>query len=264
MLVRSKVAILGALLLCLAVLTLYVLPADPPVWTVRTAFTIGNSINPDSVINGSLAPQGQVEGYRIVVALISTPVFRQTIANTSQFESETAARSKQLVFDTLRAHPQSDNSIEIEFTAASPADCRAAYRAIADRIERRHAVLFEQNVKLLQASIDDYTARSVQLKQWEDAYLQPGDQPSVSDKDSKSGLGIAWNDTRERLRRLEAAKLLLTKTTFPPESEVYVNGPLSRGTVRSSALAGLAVLAAVLLLFAGLELGRRTTKNLKT
>jgi hypothetical protein len=264
MLVRSKVAILGALLLCLAVLILYVVPADPPVWTVRTAFTIGNSINPDSVINASLTPQGQVEGYRIVVALISTPVFRQTIANTSQFESATAARSRQLVFDTLRAHPQSDSSIEIEFTAASPADCRAAYRAIADRIERRHAALFEQNVKLLQASIDDYTARAVQLKQWEDAYLQPGDQPSASDKASKSGLGIAWNDTKERIRRLEAAKLLLTKTTFPPESEVYVNGPLSRGTVRSSALAGLAVLVAVLFLFAGLELGRRATKNAKT
>jgi hypothetical protein len=264
MLLRSKVAILGALLLCLAVLTLYVLPADPPVWTVRTAFTIGSSVDPNSVINGSPAPQGLVEGYRLVVALISTPVFRQTIANTSQFESQSASRSKQLVFDTLRAHPQSDSSIEIEFTAASPADCRAAYRAIADRIEQRHAVFFEQNVKLLQASIDDYKARSVQLKQWEDAYLQPGDQPSANGKDSKSGLGVAWNDTRERLRRLEAAKLLLTKTTFPPESEVYVNGPLSRGTVRSSALAGLAVLFAVLLLFAGLELGRRATKNAKT
>jgi hypothetical protein len=264
MLVRSKVAILGAVLLCLAVLILYISPTDPPVWTLRTAFTIGNSINPDSVTNGSPAPQGQVEGYRLVVASISTPVFRQTIANTSQFESQSASLSKQLVFDTLRAHAQADNSVEIEFTAASPADCRAAYRSIADQIERRHAVLFEQNVKLLDASIDEYRNRAAQIKQWEDAYLQPGQQPSAIDKDSKSGLGIAWNDTREHLRRLEAAKLLLTKTTFPPESEVYVNGPLSRGTVRSSALAGLAVLVAALLLFTGLELGRRTTKNTKS
>lgn len=264
MLVRSKAAILGALMLCLAVLILYVSRPDPPVWTLRTAFTIGTSVNPESVIAASPTSQGQIEGYRIVIALISTPVFRQTIADTSQFEPGSSALSKRLIFETLRAHDQPDNSIEIELTAASAADCRAAYRAVAEQIERRHTDLFEQNLKLLQASIDDYKDRSVQLKQWEDSYLQAGNQPPASEKDSKSGLGMAWNDDREHLRRLEAAKLLLTKTSFPPESQVYVNGPLSRNTVRWSALAGLAVLFAALLLFLGLERRQRTKENAKT
>ncbi|WP_213770067.1 hypothetical protein [Bradyrhizobium sp. dw_78] len=192
--------------------------------------------------------------------MISTPLFRQTIVDTSQFEHDSAALSKRLVFDMPRTHALTDDNIEIELTAASAADCRAAYCAIADRIEQRHNVLFDQNAKVLQAAIDDYRERSIQLKKWEDGDLQLGSQSSAG-KDSKSGLGIAWNDTKERLRRLEAVKLLVTRTMFPAESEVYMNGPLSHNTVRLSALAGLAVVLSSLLLLLGLELRRSTARK---
>jgi hypothetical protein len=230
----------------------------PPTWNLRTTFRIGDSSNPISVIEGSLTPQGTVERYSKVVALISNPAFRQGIADTSEFDPGSAALSKKLVFATLRASALNDNDIELEITAASVADCRSAYRNIAERIEQRHATLFDQNARLLQKAIDDYRERSLQLKKWEDAKTQPNN-PSSNEHtndldDPKSGLGVSWNKTREHLRRLEAVELLMTPTRFPAESEVYVDGPLSNNTVRLSALAGLVIVLCALILAMGLEM----------
>jgi hypothetical protein len=259
----SKMAIVGLLTLCAASAVWFLCRPGPPVWRLRTIFHIGSSINPTSVIEGSPNPEGTLERYSVVVALISNPVFRNTVANTSEFQSASAALSKRLVFDTLRAHALDDNveDIEVNLTAASAADCRAAYRTISRQIEQRHALLFDENVKLLQAAIDEYRTRSVQLKKWEDAAAQPGYQASTGTDRSKSGLGAAWNETSEHLRRLEAMKPLMKPTSFPPESEVYVNGPLSNNTVRLSALAGLAVILCAFILTLGLEVRSSRRRN---
>jgi hypothetical protein len=172
------------------------------------------------------------------VALISTPVFRDSIAGTSKFEAGSAALSKRLVFDTLRAHALNDYDIEIEFVAASAADCRAAYLTIAERIEQRHAVLTDQNAKILQVAIDDYRDRAAQLTAWESARIRNNAAADLN----KTELERVWNETREHLRQLEAVRSLMKPTAFPPETEVYIEGPLANNTVRLSALAGLAVI----------------------
>jgi hypothetical protein len=215
------------------------------------------------VIEGSANPEGTLERYSVVVALISNPVFRDTVAGTSEFQPASAALSKRLVFNTLRAHSLDNNvdDVEIDLTAASAADCRAAYRTIARQIEQRHALLFDENAKLLQAAIDDYRDRSIQLKTWEDAALKPGDHAAAGADRPKSNLGASWNETREQLRRLEAMKPLMKPTVFPPESEVYVNGPLSNNTVRLSALAGLAVILCACILWMGLEARSSRRRN---
>ena len=249
---RSKFAIivLAILTLCTAGAVWLLCRPDPPVWRLRTVFHIGTSINPWMVIEGAPNPESPTERYRSVVALISTPVFRETIANSSEFEAGSAALSKRLVFETLRAHALNDNDydIEIDFTAGSAADCRSAYRAIADRIKRRHAIMSDQNIQLLQRTIEDLQQRSVQLKAWQDAK-----QISTDADNGKSAFGITWNETREKLRQLEVIKSLMKPTTFPPEAEVYIYGPLSNNTIRLSALAGLAIIFITLVLALGLE-----------
>ena len=258
---RSSVAIFFAVWLGAACAVFFLLPSDSPAWNVRLDFRNGTSINTQAVAQGSAAASGPIEGYRTIVALISNPVFRDTIAKTSPFEAASNVLSKRLIFDTLRAHATDDSTIEIQYTAASAADCLTAYRTIADRILQRHAVLFDQNQKLIQAAIDDYRERSIQLQKWEDAEMQMGPQPSPHEIETRSALGIAWNDTREQLRRLEATKILRTPTYFPPEAEVYVNGPLSNNTVRLSAIAGLSIIFCLFTLAWGLQAWRQKPRN---
>jgi hypothetical protein len=251
----SKIAILGLLTLCAAGAVWFLCHPGPPVWRLRTIFHIGASINPAPIIDGTSNGEGTIESYRTVIALISTPAFRVIVASTSEFQQGTAALSRRLVYATLRPHAldNNDEDVEIDLTAASAADCLAAYRTIAHQIEQRHAALFDENARQLQAAIDDYRERSMQLKKWEDAVVQPDGQVSTEADHRKHDLGEAWSESSERLRRLEAAKLVLKPTTFPPESDVYLNGPLANNTVRLSALAGLAVLLCAFILTLGLE-----------
>jgi hypothetical protein len=262
----SKAVIFGLLTLCAACAVWFLCRPDPPVWRLRTLFHLGVSINPALVIDGTSNSERPIEPHRDVIALISTPVFRHVVVDTSEFQPNTAALSRRLVFATLRPHAIDDDytDVEIDLTAASAADCLAAYRAIARQIEQRHALLFDENAKQLQTAIDDYRERSLQLKKWEDAAIQQGDQASTESDRRKRDLGTAWSESMERLRRLEAAKLVLKPTTFPPDSEVEVNGPLTNNTVRLSAIAGLALLLCVLILTFGLEIrstGRRMART---
>jgi hypothetical protein len=254
---RSKVAIFGALVLCAGCAVLFISPSLQT-WNLRTAFHIGRSVDPAALVDGSLTLQDQVERYRVVIALISDPAFREIVASTSKFEPDSAERSKRLVFDSLRAHALNDNDIEIELTAASAADCRSAYRTIADRIEQRHSLLFERNKKRLQTAIDSYRDRSSQLKKWMDETERLNSQSPSEEADSankpRSEFGVRWNETSERLRTLEAVDSLLKPTTFPPESEVYVYGPLSNDIVRLSALTGMVVILCIVALGLGLEI----------
>jgi hypothetical protein len=135
----------GLLMLCAAGAVWFLCRPYPPVWRLRAVFRIGTPVSPAAVIEGSPNSEGTIERYFTVVALISTPAFREAIARTSEFESGTAELSKRLVFDTLRAHALDNDvdDVEIYLTAASAADCRTAYRNIAHRIEQRHAPLFE-------------------------------------------------------------------------------------------------------------------------
>jgi hypothetical protein len=255
---------LPILALCGAGAIWFLCRPDPLVWRVRTTFHIGTTVTPDAVIEGFPTLQGTIEKYSSVVALISTAVFRNAIAGASEFEANSAGLSKRLVFDTLRAHAldHNDKDVEIDFTAASAADCRATYRTIAHQIEQRHALLFDENAQLLQAAIDDYRERAVQLAKWQGAEGQPGYTASPDADSTKTRLGLIWNETREHLRQLEAVKSLMTATTFPPEAEIYVEGPLSNNTVRLSALAGLAVILCAFVLAWTLEIRASKPRNI--
>jgi len=262
----SKIVILALLTLCAAGAVWFLCPPGPPVWRMTTIFHIGSTIDPDAVIDGTSSGKGTIEQPRTVIALISTPEFREAVARASEFQQHTAALSRRLVFATLRPHGLDSNyeDVEIDLAAASAADCLAAYRAIARQIERRHTLLLDENAKQLQTAIDDYRERSMQLKKWEDAAIKPDDQASTESDRRRRDLGAAWSESRERLRRLEAAKLALEPTTFPAESEIYVNGPLTNNTARLSAIAGLAILLCVLILTLGLEVrsqGRRAART---
>jgi hypothetical protein len=262
----TKIAIFGLLTFFVAGAVWFLCRPGPPVWRLRTIFHIGSSIDPAGVIGGISNGVGTIEGYRAVIALISNPTFRDIIVGTSEFHQDSTALSRRLVFATLRPHAldNNDEDVEIDLTAASAADCLAAYRAIAHQIEQRHAALYDENARQLQTAIDDYRERSMQLKKWEDAAVLSDDQASTRSDHRQRDLGAAWSEAKERLRRLEAARLVLKPTTFPPVSEVYVNGPLANNTVRLSALAGLAVLVCALILTLGLEnrsSGRKATRT---
>jgi hypothetical protein len=261
-----KVVILGLLALCVACAIWFLCRPDPAIWRLRTSFHLGMSVAPAAVIEGSTNLQRTIESHFRVVALISNPVFRDTIAGTSEFLPGSAGLSKRLVFETLRAHVWDSNveDIEIDLTAASAADCLAAYRTIARQIEQRHALLFDENARQLQTAIDDYRERAAQLAKWGDAKLPPGDKASTDADSTKTRLALSWSETREHLRQLEAVKSLMTPTTFPPEAEVYVEGPLVNNTVRLSALAGLAVILCAILLAWTLDIRASRSRNTNT
>jgi hypothetical protein len=204
-------------------------------------------------MEGAPDARSAIERYRDVVTFISTAAFRKTIAESSKFESNGSALSKRLVFSTLRARAWNDNDIEIDLTAASAGDCRAAYRNIASQIERRHARQLAQNAKILEATIDDYRERSTQLQEWEYAELQAGSHAFADEDSAKTSTAAVWSETRERLLRLEAIKSQMTPTTFPAESDISINGPVSNNTARLSAIAGLALILSAIILTMGLE-----------
>jgi len=261
--ISRKLTLLGVLSLLAAAAVWFLLKPDTPVWRLRTVFHIGSTVNRFLLIEGSQNPQSTIERYSSVVSLISSPAFRQTVVGASMFEPQSAALSKLLVFDTLRANAINDFDVAIEFVAGSTQDCLAAYRIIADQIEQRHARMLEQDVKLLQMTIDDYRERSNQLQKWEDARLRAAEEAPPSPEILKTDLGAIWNQTRESLRRLEATQALVSPTRFPPTSEVFSNGPLTGNTVRLSALSGLGILVGVILMGLVLEhytVGRRNPK----
>jgi hypothetical protein len=264
--VRSKFLIFGVLALCVACAIWFLCRPNHPVWRLRTTFHLGMSVSPDAVIEGSPDLRATIEKNYAVIALISTPAFRDAIADDSEFEAGTAGLSKRLVFDTLRAQALDSNEqdVEIDFTAASAADCHAAYRTIAHQIERRHAALFDENVRQLQVAIDDYRERAAQLAKWEDAEAQPDRKVTSEAESAKTRRGPAWNEAREHLRQLEAVRSLMTSTMFPPEAEVYVHGPLTTDTVRLSALAGLLMILIAFVLGWTLEIRPSQRRNTET
>jgi hypothetical protein len=205
------------------------------------------------VLEGLPHPQVTIEHYRDVIGLISAPGFRQALLKTSEFAPNSAARSRRLAFDTLRPHALNDNDrdVEIDVTAASDGDCRAIYRNIANKILQRHALLFDQKAKLLQAAIDSYQMRADQLGKWRDAKASASEhQTEVGSEGLKPD---TWAETTEQLYQLQTAKTLMQKTTFPPEEEIFINGPLTDTAVRISALAGLVIILCTVLLGLALE-----------
>jgi hypothetical protein len=250
--VRDKLVTFGALLLCAMGVILYVSPQDPPAWDLRTTFHIGKSADPELAIEGYERIRSGIEGYRSFISVISSPAFREKVASAAEFEPESAVLSKRLVFNTLRAYASNDYDIEVELTSASAADCRAALRVIVDQIEQRHRPLFDRSARMLGAAVDDYRKRADQLKNWADAG-GPGDP--------RPDIAKSWSETRERLRRLEAAVPLVTPTRPPDDAEIYLNGPLSTDTVRLSAMAGLALILCIIILALGLDTRRSITRG---
>ena len=156
---------------------------DPAVWRLRAVFHIGSAVNHALLIEGSPSaptpaeqPLSTVEKYSAVVAFITTPDFRQMVAERAEFEAGTGAPSKRLVFGTLTANALNDYDVTIEFLAATAADSRAAYRAIGELIRKRHARLSEQEAKLVQTAIDSYGERSARIQKSLDGTEQAGDQ----------------------------------------------------------------------------------------
>jgi hypothetical protein len=242
--VSRKLAILALLTLFSGVAIWVICSPDTPIWQLRTVLHIRSAVDRSLLIAEAPDTKDPAERTKSTTALISTPGFRQTVV------------------DTLRANPLNDYDVTIQFSAAAASDCRQAYRTVVDLIKQHHALLLEQEDKLLQAKIDDYRERSVQLQKWLDAIVQSG-SPSLPDPAiSRKDLAMAWNETRERLVRLEATKAVLASTSFPSDTEVYVNGPLTNYSVRLSALAGLGLIVSILLLALVLE-ARTSTRRIK-
>lgn len=252
---RQKLSLLALFTLCAGSAIWILCKPDPAVWRLRAVFHIGSAVNRDFLLEDlpnarkpATQPLSYIEKASSVVALISTPGFRQMVVETAEFQAATAVLSKRLVFNTSRANELNDYDVTVEFLAATSADSRAAYRAIAELIRKRHARLLEEEAKLVQTTIDDYSKRSAQLQKWLDATEQAGNQAPPSPATPRTDLVERWVETRERLQQLEVAKASVAPTKFSSDAEVYVSGPLTTDSVRLSALAGLAVLVSVLLL----------------
>ncbi len=146
----------------------------------------------------------------------------------SQFETGSASLSKRLVFATLRPHAldHDDEDVEIDFVAASAADCLAAYRTIAERSGNVMPGLSDGNAKTLQSPIDDYRERADPVGEMGGCRVQPGDKASAdADRaESRTRTGLERNPGASA--SVGGRQIPMTPTMFPPEAQVYVEGPL--------------------------------------
>jgi hypothetical protein len=256
---RSKWLIGGASILAAGLAYALAQAYTVPIWTARTTLRIGLAPSIEYLLRQGGALAAPIETPRSTVERITENVFRSVVARRAAFEPATAAISGKMVFSSLRAVALSgDRDVSIELSAGSAADARAAFRVIAAEIDRAHSEILNRRLQLLQSGIEDAKNRialieksSSQLNDrilsmaseeknqlLRSSILAPIQAPSIP----------AWNELQDRIQLMTNLKGLSEPSVMRPEMDISIQGPRLVGVVRSSILAGLAMLIAMIVL----------------
>jgi len=233
-------------------------PSDTPqVWTGKTILTIGTAPAQSYLLQEGGAALAPIEKQRDVIAQISDPIFKNRTIGQTAFEPATAAFSKGMAVSSLRAVAlDNPRDVAVEVSAATDQDVQAVLRGLAAEIEKEHKEVIKQRLESVSTEVEDLQGRIAMIeKSLESISRAPGSaadeksqlRPPVAMPDP-SALIRTWSDLRDRVRRGSNLIRFSEPTVFRADPDSYPRAPRSTGALRASILAGLAMLAAMIVL----------------
>jgi hypothetical protein len=228
------------------------------VWSGKTTLTIGMAPPVNYVLQRSGPPLEPIESPRNFVGRMFDPVFRSKVMSGAEFAPETAARSRALVSSSLRGIVgESDRDVAIEVTAASAADVQAALRSLAAEVKKVHGEIFDQRIRLLQARINDAKSRLAAIEKISDRLNEKIFDAGSEDKTQTRSTIVApnsaasipaWNELQDRILSDTNLAQLSEPSVLHLEANSYSLAAHSVDTLRASVMAGLVMLAAMIVL----------------
>jgi len=232
-------------------------PETTQIWTGKTVLTIGVAPTKSYLLGeggSALAPIGT---QRDVVAQISDPLFKHKIIGQTAFPPATAAFSREMAASSLRAVAlDKDREVAVEISAGSDEDVQAVLRGLAAEIEKEHKKILQERLESVSAEVEDIRSR---IDLIEKSIVSNNDAPgSVADDKTQSRQPIlvpeastsarTWSDLKDRVRRGSNLIKLSEPTVFRTEPDSYPRSVRSIGALRASIMAGLGMLAAMIVL----------------
>ena len=254
---RSKWLIGAAVIVAATVIFALYQPGTVQAWTGKTTLTIGLAPPTDFLLAKSGSPLTPIETPRNAAARISDPIFRNKVLNQAAFESATAAFSRAMVSSSLRGVAgESDRDMEVELTAGSAADVQAAFRALATEIGVEHGDILNRRLQYLQAQIVETKNRIALIEQAGDSLSDRilnaasgnKSQEASSAQSPLAALAPAWNELQDRLALDTNLEQLSEPSVLHLDANTYTLAARSVSTLRASILAGLVMLAAIIIL----------------
>jgi hypothetical protein len=225
----------------------------PQVWTGKTIVTIGTAPTKSYLIlegGPGLAP---IKSQRDVIADISDPLFKKKIMAQTTFRPATAAFSREMAASSLRAAAlNNDRDVAVEVSAASDEDVQAVLRGLAAEIEKEHQEIIKQRLESVSAEVEDLQSRIALIEKSLELLNRIADDPSqfrppMAMPDASISMRT-WNDLKDRIRRDTNLIKFSEPTVFRAEPDSYLRAARSIGALRASILAGLGMLAAMIVL----------------
>lgn len=249
--------LIGGMVVVLTALTFALLPANTDrVWSGRTILKVGLAPTIDYILLGTGEPMAAIDTTRNTVARISEKDFKDQVASRAAFDPTTAAASRSMVAASLRAIVvDNDRDISVELSAASAADVKAAFGALAAGIDHEHGKILNRRLQLLQAAINDATSRLAAIEKSTEGLNQRAfgaddgnsSHPSIFTVTPAASIP-AWNTLQDRIQQDTNLKELSEPSRIRLEGDAYLSGPRSIGTLRMSIFAGGALLVAMIIL----------------
>ena len=256
--VRKFKWLIAAATIAAAAVTIVLSRSDTPqVWTGKTILTIGVAPTKTYLIQEDGTGLAPIKTQREVVAEISDPLFKKKILAQTVFRPATAAFSREMAASSLRAVVlNNDRDVAVEVSAASDEDVQAVLRGLAAEIEKAHNEIIKQRIEFVSAEVEDLQGRIAVIEKSIESIGRAPD--SVADDKSQSRPPVVmpdaftsmrtWNDLKDRIRRGSNLIKFTELTVFRAEPDSYPRAARSIGALRASILAGLGMLAAMIVL----------------
>jgi hypothetical protein len=255
---RSKWLIAGAAIVAAAIVFLLYRPSSAvQVWTASTTLTIGVAPPTDFVMQKAGPSIAPLEDQRTAIARISSPTFKADLLRRANLAPETAAASKSLIYSTLRGSKrEGDRDVEIEVSAASAADVRAALAALAAEINKAHGDILKRRAQPLLDRIEEAKARLAQIEKWNDGLSTQIFAADVADGTPHSSALIpalarlitTWSDLKDRIQGDTGLATLVEPSIVRLDPDTISSSSRTVSTLRASIVAGLVMLAAMVVL----------------
>lgn len=229
----------------------------PQVWTGKTILTIGMAPTKSYLIQEGGSGLAPIKTQRDVVAEISDPLFRKKIIAQTAFRPSTAAFSREMTASSLRAVAlNNDRDVAVEVSAASDEDAQAVLRGVAAEIEKEHKEIIKQRVDSVSADVEDLQSRIALIEKSIESTGRPPNtaadersQPRPHMVMPDASISVrTWNELKDRVRRGSNLIKFSEPTVFRAEPDFHPRTARSIAALRASILAGLGMLAAMIVL----------------
>lgn len=246
------------------------------IWSGRAVLTIGLAPASDFTVQKSGSALTPIEKPRRTIARLSDPAFKEMILKHAAFQPATASISKSMVASSLRGvELDKERDIAIELSAGSAADVQSAFRTIAAEIGAIHTAILERQLDILRKRIDSDKSRIAELenefRELNERALQSIPPPKNDDQPHPSAMPIivtkilAWNELQNQVRDDTTLKQLGEPTALRVDADNLVVMHRSVERLRTSLLAGTAMLVAMIILTIAISpLGRGDGRSGRT